>query len=545
MVAQRYESGMEASRRFWEIEVIGAEVQTRHGRVGTDGRLSEPKVFGTPGEARAEAERRIADRRKKGYEPVDDDVTGQACNPELVEAILRRPDDDAPYLVYGDWLQGQGDARGELVAVQHQLRQRPDDPLLQKREKALIRELMPARLGQVVKKKHGPGKAESGYCEVIWRLGFIVAARIGRNSDRPPYTVRELVAALLAHPAAQVLQSLTIGALGSVDDYDYRDVVRELCLARPRTLRELVLADFAPEHSELAASSLGDVSCLFRVLPRLERLHLRGGSMLLDDIDAPCLRELAITTCSFDARMVQAIGVASWPSLAVLGLRDGGAAFPASGLSSLLWPRHMPALRGLAILDTSDTVAIWQVLADSPLLPQLEVLDLSGGSLTDADIDVLLARREAFAHLRRLVLEANHLSDRGAAALISLCADVRVGGQRPVVPTGVSVTEQQLLDFAPDAKSMAAARKLVEPDRWPELGREDGVLWGRCQGSELYNVYVDTDAMESGCTCPSMKYPCKHALALLMMAQAHPVPDEPPPDGFIESCAVRHGGAGW
>ena len=38
---------------------------------------------------------------------------------ELEAAILENPDDDAPYLVYADWLMASGDPRGELIVMQH------------------------------------------------------------------------------------------------------------------------------------------------------------------------------------------------------------------------------------------------------------------------------------------------------------------------------------------------------------------------------------------------------------------------------------------
>ena len=37
---------------------------------------------------------------------------------QLLAAIIEDPDDDAPRLVYADWLQAQGDPRGELMQLQ-------------------------------------------------------------------------------------------------------------------------------------------------------------------------------------------------------------------------------------------------------------------------------------------------------------------------------------------------------------------------------------------------------------------------------------------
>ncbi len=41
-----------------------------------------------------------------------------AQHPELEAAILPNPNDAARSSVYGDWLQAQGDPRGDLVCVQ-------------------------------------------------------------------------------------------------------------------------------------------------------------------------------------------------------------------------------------------------------------------------------------------------------------------------------------------------------------------------------------------------------------------------------------------
>ncbi|MBA3541481.1 MAG: TIGR02996 domain-containing protein [Deltaproteobacteria bacterium] len=37
---------------------------------------------------------------------------------DLIAAVAEAPDDDAPRLVYADWLMERGDPRGELVALQ-------------------------------------------------------------------------------------------------------------------------------------------------------------------------------------------------------------------------------------------------------------------------------------------------------------------------------------------------------------------------------------------------------------------------------------------
>jgi len=59
------ESGV--SHKFYEVRVDGVAVTTRYGRIGTDGR-SDTKNYPTPEKALAEAEKKVKQKMKKGYE---------------------------------------------------------------------------------------------------------------------------------------------------------------------------------------------------------------------------------------------------------------------------------------------------------------------------------------------------------------------------------------------------------------------------------------------------------------------------------------------
>lgn len=82
-----------------------------------------------------------------------------------------------------------------------------------------------------------------------------------------------------------------------------------------------------------------------------------------------------------------------------------------------------------------------------------------------------------------------------------------------------SLTLQSVEKAAPDAASLAAARRLAKPGPWSETGSTDSLVWGKCQGSgnEPYQVSIDLNGPAYRCTCPSRKLPCKHALALMML----------------------------
>ncbi|GHF64350.1 hypothetical protein HNQ07_004618 [Deinococcus metalli] len=88
----------------------------------------------------------------------------------------------------------------------------------------------------------------------------------------------------------------------------------------------------------------------------------------------------------------------------------------------------------------------------------------------------------------------------------------------------MTLTPDAILALAPDSGSAANARKLASPAKWQHLNAPAGSLWGECQGSgkDPYLTGVDLSGPVGKCSCPSRKFPCKHALALLLLYATHP-----------------------
>ncbi|MEU1051026.1 SWIM zinc finger family protein [Streptomyces sp. NPDC005876] len=84
-------------------------------------------------------------------------------------------------------------------------------------------------------------------------------------------------------------------------------------------------------------------------------------------------------------------------------------------------------------------------------------------------------------------------------------------------------TADQVLALAPDAASRKAGSKLGAAGPWSEAGCDDeGTVWGLCKGSgsKPYQTVVDLAGATGPaykCSCPSRKFPCKHALGLLLL----------------------------
>jgi uncharacterized protein (TIGR02996 family) len=486
------------------------------------------------------------EKQERGFEPANEVVGEHACEPALVAAILDAPDqggEDA-YLVYADWLQSRGDPRGELIVLQHGLARKPHDARLLRAARQFQREhgarMLPPRLGRFAVVPPGDGQERDDPCQIEWKLGFAHKARIDRSQAHSPCTVRELVLALLDHPSGMLLHELTIGGLGPGQPqggrlYDYRPVVAALCEAAPASLRALFLADLEQEASE--GSDLGDVSLLFSSLPRLAHLHLCAGAMVLGDIRAPALRWFGLRTAALGASMLGSVNRADWPRLEELAIDCQDQPLAIDALPALLAGESAPALRRLALTRTTRTRDVWAALARSPLLGRLEELDLCRGDLADGDVADMIAGKEAFRHLRRLVLDGNYISRGHRADVYALGAGVSLKDQRGAAADLPPITEDQIIELAPDARSYLAAGDVADPRRWPRLGSWIATVWGRYQGTSLYDVFVDLRTMEAGCTCPSSKDPCKHVLGLLRLCvRGRLIPVQEPPEGFIDGC---------
>jgi len=105
----------------------------------------------------------------------------------------------------------------------------------------------------------------------------------------------------------------------------------------------------------------------------------------------------------------------------------------------------------------------------------------------------------------------------------------------PAMPARWSA--DSVLALAPDDSARRAAATLARPAPWDGAGAAGDLVWGLCAGSgkNPYQVIVDLAGPAFKCSCPSRKFPCKHALALLLLWSAGTVADEPEPAGYART----------
>ncbi len=107
-------------------------------------------------------------------------------------------------------------------------------------------------------------------------------------------------------------------------------------------------------------------------------------------------------------------------------------------------------------------------------------------------------------------------------------------GSASLIAMAARWSADSVLDLAPDESSRRSGAGLGRPAPWRGAGVAGDVLWGLCAGSgkNPYQVVVDLSGPAYKCSCPSRKFPCKHALGLLLNWANGTLPEESAPADF-------------
>ncbi|MGN6108662.1 MAG: TIGR02996 domain-containing protein, partial [Kofleriaceae bacterium] len=367
----------ERADQFWTIWIADATVRVWSGAAGGTGEVAE-ESFETIAEARRARDAQIAARIAEGYAEAGPRPTVDARNAELERAILADPYDASAYAVYADWLQEQGDPRGELIALQLSGQHEAARALLTRHADALLGDLA----------DHAELHDGSRRHAFTWEAGFIRSVQLSHHTSVSalPDGLRGVLAAVLAHPSGRFLAEISIGIAGETFDSSLQDLIDLLVERAPPTLRKLHLGDFAyGSDTEMSWYSVGDLGALWSAVPRLTTLIVQGGDFRLGAIDLPALASATFRTGGLSRDSAHALARAHWPQLERLEIWYGdpeyGGDATADDVAPLLARTDLPRLRHLGLRNAAFTDALCPLIVASPLVRQLRSLDLSLGCL--------------------------------------------------------------------------------------------------------------------------------------------------------------------
>lgn len=195
-------------------------------------------------------------------------------------------------------------------------------------------------------------------------------------------------------------------------------------------LEVLFFGDIASEESEISWIENTDISALFNAYPKLQAFGVRGSNNLrLGHINLPELKELHIYSGGLPVTIIHDVLASSLPALETLeiwlGDENYGATSSINDLLPLLNNNPFPKLKYLGLCNSEYTDTIAQTIVNTPILAQLDTLDLSMGTLGDEGAQALLDS-PAIKQLKKINLWHHYCSEEVTEKLKNLGIEVIV-----------------------------------------------------------------------------------------------------------------------
>jgi uncharacterized protein (TIGR02996 family) len=367
----------------------------------------------------------------------------------FLQAIIEDPEDDAPRLVYADWLEEHGDPRAEFIRVQCELASLGEDddrrPALIGREQELLAKHDKAWLGKLkfLVKEH---EYRRGFVEWVSLPGREFLTRAEKLFGLAPIRALRLThLGMGKFPADQLAATAQLARLDALELAGVAGDERIATILR------------SPHLKGITRLQLDEVRCGDRTLealwagalPRLTALELIGDELsastdLLCNPKVP-LSEYSIKSMSGVLNRDGVMALARAKNLAgltLLDLRNSSAQVP--GATAIASSKVLTKLQVLGLKGCAIGVHGMQALAKSSNLAGLTTLDvatnkfgvnglraivsakfekLTSLNLANNDLDdrcvPLLRQWSGLARLRHLNLADNKMSDTAMAELLS------------------------------------------------------------------------------------------------------------------------------
>lgn len=265
---------------------------------------------------------------------------------------------------------------------------------------------------------------------------------VSYDDEEEGVTWADRFAAFLEDPRVGEVTALVIGNWDADDGQDESTEVVEALTAAAENLphlNALFIGDITYEENEISWIRQSDLSPIFNAFPGLEHFGVRGSSGLSLGVPRLAkLKTLTIESGGLPLNVLEEVFAADLPALTHLELWLGTEGYGAQATMENLAPvlgeeavRKWPGLTylGLRDSDLSDEIAI--ALTQSPILGQLETLDLSLGVLSDTGASALAAST-AVAGLKRLDIHHHYVSDEVVENLKTL--GIEVNADEPQKP---------------------------------------------------------------------------------------------------------------
>lgn len=367
-----------------------------------------------------------------------------ARNPDLEAAIAANPLDRDPYLVFADWLQQQGDPRGELMSLQLAGKDADAEALLAKHEDYF---LGPLAAHKEVYDEGGSNSTsslrtpeqEAEWQQIHrqafrWKNGFIHYVRLSHDEyqDGGGFDGRivDILDQALDHPSGRYVVELAFQSNGDPNESNLQDVIDKLAEKAPPTTRKITFGD---NIDQISWHHTGNIGPIWARVPNLQTLEIETGELEVGEMVAPALERAIFITGGLTPSCARGIATAQMPNIQHLEIYYGdpnyGGDATIEDVQPLLERADLTKLRYLGLKNSMFANDIARLVGNAKVIRTLETLDLSLGTMTDEGAKSLAETASSFAHLQTLDLRRNFLTPAGIELVKNLCPSVLTDGQ--------------------------------------------------------------------------------------------------------------------
>jgi uncharacterized protein (TIGR02996 family) len=453
--ARYFEFSEGSSDKFWEVSIEGTTVRTRFGKIGAKGQL-KIKEFESKGDAQKERDKLIAEKTKKGYAEggggtaADEDgdgastvAKGDARNPALEKAIAANPFDRDAYAVFADWLQEQGDPRGELISLQLANKDKEAAKLIKAQSEYFLGPLAPH-----VKVYDGNGNNASSGLRTkeqekawlktadqafLWRNGYISRIRLsdddyfndGEDGAKFEGKLVDILKDAFEHPSGRYAIELAFQSNGDPNEDDLQDLIDLIGKKAPPTIRKITFGD---NVDQISWHHTGSLAKMWKGVPNLQVLEIETGEFEVGAMDAPNLERAIFRTGGLSKACCKHIASAKMPKIkhleVLFGTDEYGGDCTIKDVKPLLDRTDLKHLEYLGIKNSEFGNDIAKAVVNAKIVKQLKTLDLSLSTITDEGAQALADGKDALKHLECLDLTHNFLTKAGIKLVAGLCKKV-------------------------------------------------------------------------------------------------------------------------
>lgn len=242
----------------------------------------------------------------------------------------------------------------------------------------------------------------------------------------------------LQDPKVSQISALVIGNWPESYETSSSEIIDLLVSSADRllNLKAIFFGDTTYEECEISWIIQSDMAPLLNAYPKLEHLTIRGGTKLkFTPVKLYNLKTLIIQTGGLPKEVIQGVYDSELPELEHLefwlGDENYGADTTVEDLAPILEGKLFPKLKNLGLCNSEYQNDIAQAVAKSAIVNQLEVLNLSMGTLTDIGAEALL-NCSAIKKLKKLDLHHHYCSNEMMEKLKALGIEIDLSEQEEV-----------------------------------------------------------------------------------------------------------------